>query len=75
MGNTRFRSFLKPQLRIDTIPKPVGLGLRSRREAPYGPLAFIEYSMNIRCSFNSRSAPVQRRYAAIPRILRVANGR
>jgi hypothetical protein len=75
MGKNRFSSFLKPQLRIDTIPKPVGLGLRSRREAPYGPLAFIEYSMNIRCSFNTRSTPVQSRYAAIPRILGVGNGR
>jgi hypothetical protein len=75
MGNTRFGSFLRPLLRIDTIPKPVGLGSHSRREAPYGPLAFIEYSMNIRCSFNTRSTPVQTRYAAIPRILRVANGR
>ena len=26
MRNTRFSSFLKPQLRIDTIPKPCGLG-------------------------------------------------
>ena len=26
MRNIRFSSFLKPQLRIDTIPKPVGLG-------------------------------------------------
>jgi hypothetical protein len=57
MSNIRFGSVLKPQLRIDTIPKPVGLGLRSRREASCGPLAFIEYSMNIRCSFNTRSRP------------------
>jgi hypothetical protein len=26
MSNTRFSSFLKSQLRIDTIPKPCGLG-------------------------------------------------
>jgi hypothetical protein len=75
MSNIRFSSFLKPQLRIDTIPKPGGLSSDSGREAPYGPLAFIEYSMNIRCSFNTRSTPVQSRYAAIPRILGVGNGR
>jgi len=75
MSNIRFGSFLKPQLKIDTIPKPAGLGSRSRREAPYGPFAFIEYSMNIRCPFNTRSTSVQSRYAAIPRILGVGNGR
>ena len=26
MSNIRFSSFLKPQLKIDTIPKPGGLG-------------------------------------------------
>jgi hypothetical protein len=75
MSNIRFGSFLKPQLKIDTIPKPVGLGLGSGREAPYGPLGFIEYSMNIQCSFNTRSTPVQSRHAAILRILGVGNGR
>jgi hypothetical protein len=66
MGNTRFGSFLKPLLKIDTIPKPVGLGSRSRRETPSGPLAFIKYSMNIRCLFNTRSTPLQSRYLAVP---------
>jgi len=61
--------------KIDTIPKPGGLGSFGRREAPYGPLAFIEYSMNIRYSFNSRSTPVQSQCAALPRILGVGNGR
>jgi hypothetical protein len=75
MSNFRFSSFLKPPLKIDTIPKPGGLGSDSGREALYDPLAFIEYSMNIRCSFNTRSAPVQSRYSAIPRILGVGNGR
>jgi hypothetical protein len=32
MSNIRFSSFLKPQLKVDTIPKPVGLGLRGWRE-------------------------------------------
>ena len=31
MSNIRFSSLLKAQLRIDTIPKPVGLGLCSSR--------------------------------------------
>jgi hypothetical protein len=75
MSNIRFGSFLKPHLKIDTIPKPCGLGSRSRREVPYGPLAFIEYSMNIRCSFNTRSRRVQHRYAAMPRILGADDGR
>jgi hypothetical protein len=75
MGNIRFGSFLKSQLKIDTIPKPGGLGSRSGREAPYGPLAFIEYSMNIRCSFNTCSTPVQCRYAPISHILGFGNGR
>jgi hypothetical protein len=33
MSNNRFNSFLKPQLKIDTIPKPVGLGSRCWRSA------------------------------------------
>jgi hypothetical protein len=31
MINNTFNCFLKPQLKIDTIPKPVGLGSRSWR--------------------------------------------
>jgi hypothetical protein len=29
MSNIKFNSFLKPQLKLDTIPKPVGLDSRS----------------------------------------------
>jgi hypothetical protein len=32
MSNIIFSSFLKPQLKVDTIPKPVGLGSHGRRE-------------------------------------------
>ncbi len=53
MSNIRLGSFLKPQLKIDTIPKPVGLGLRGPREAYSVQYVFIEYSMNIRWLFNS----------------------
>jgi hypothetical protein len=69
MSNIRFSSFLNPHLKIDTIPKPVGLGSRSRRESPSGPLAVIGYSMNIRCLFNTRSTLLQSRYLAVPRLL------
>jgi hypothetical protein len=69
MPNISFSSFLKPPLKIDTIPKPVGLGPSSRREASSGPLVFIEDSMNIRCLFNTRSTPVQSRYSVVPRLL------
>ena len=31
MSNIKFTSFLKPQLKIDTIPKPGGLGLDGPR--------------------------------------------
>ncbi len=47
MSNIRFSSFLKSQLKIDTIPKPVGLGSRDPREAYSVQYVFIEYSMNI----------------------------
>jgi hypothetical protein len=55
MRNTRFSSFLKPQLRIDTIPKPIGLGSHSTHEGHSTECAFIEYSMNIRWLFNACS--------------------
>jgi hypothetical protein len=42
MRNTRFRSFLKSQLKIDTIPKPVGLGSRGWCEST-GCSAFVRY--------------------------------
>ena len=55
MSNIRFSSFLKPQLKIDTIPKPGGLGSRSSRGEYPVHYVFIEYSMNIRWLFNACS--------------------
>jgi hypothetical protein len=55
MSNTRFGSFPKPQFKIDTIPKPVGLGSRSSREGHSVQCVFIEYSMNIRWLLNACS--------------------
>ena len=62
MRNTRFSSFLKPQLRIDTIPKPIGLGSHSTHEGHSTECAFIEYSMNIQCLFKVYSKFVQCRW-------------
>jgi len=42
MIKIRFNSFPKPHLKIDTIPKPVGLGLRIGREGT-GCSAFVRY--------------------------------
>jgi len=54
-----FSSSQEDKLKIDTIPKPVGLGSRCPREAGSIRCAFIEYSMNIRCLFRVCSKFVQ----------------
>jgi hypothetical protein len=54
-----FARFREVQVKIDTIPKPVGLGSRGPREGRSIRCAFIEYSMNIRCLFKLCSKFVQ----------------
>jgi hypothetical protein len=48
--------YLKASLRIDTIPKPVGLGSCPGANQP----TFDVCPMFVRCSFNSCSMTVQR---------------
>ena len=74
-----FARFREVQVKIDTIPKPVGLGSRGPREGRFIRCALIEYSMNIRCLFKVCSKFVQccwgDRYAQTRNVLRgIANG-
>jgi hypothetical protein len=63
-----FNSFREDQLKIDTIPKPLGLGSRGPREARSVRCTFIEYSMNIRCLFNICSMQIESPYVGAIRV-------
>ena len=56
IGCARFREV---QVKIDTIPKPVGLGSRGPREGRSIRGTFIEYSVNIQYLFKACSKFVQ----------------